>query len=336
MPEIDLIDRKILFHLLQNSRQPLKTIGKKVRISRELASYRIRRLQKQGIITNFTIETDLERLGYGSTNIYFKFRNTNPTKHQEIIDFFTNHTLTSYVSSLEGIYDFQVEVFLGDASDTEAFYDEMVKKFHKYLSIEFSVGWIRGIEYNYPFLLNESVNTTKPTQWGWGKSLVPIDNLDFQILKQLATNSHTPTKTIAKRLQSTISIISYRIKKLEKQGIITGYTINIDWSQLGYRWFHLQIGLSDINKKNEVMNYIQQNPHLIRILKGLLHRVDVHCTYLLKNVEQLRMIVEDITATFPDSIANYHFYSTYIIHKRHYMIPKILYTKNLFCIAKIA
>ena len=335
MIKIDTIDKKILFHLLQDSRQSLKTIGKKVRISRELASYRIRRLINKGIINNFTVKINFEKLGYASTNIYFKFKNTNPTIQKEIIDFFKYHKFTYYVSSLEGIYDFQVEVFLGDASETEAFFDEVIKKFHNYLSIEFSVGWIRGIEYNYSFLLNETINTIKPINWNWGSSLTFIDDIDFKILKELAADARKPTKNIANKLNSTVSIITHRIKKLIKIGVITGYTINVDWAKIGYRWFHLQIGLNDYNEKNKIMKYIQKNPHLIRILKGLLYRVDIHCTYLLKNVEHLRIIIESITNEFPDSISNYHFYSTYKIHKFYHMVPKLIYTKNLFNRAKI-
>lgn len=335
MIKLDSVDKRILFHLLQNSRQSLKTIGKKVRTSRELASYRIKRLINKGIITNFTLQIDIERLGYASINIYFKFKNTNPAIQQEIIDFFTNHPLAYYVSSLDGIYDFQIEIYMGDASESEAVYDEILLKFHKYLSIEFSVGWIRGTEYNYSFLLDEIVNKTKPTHWNWGKSLVSLDNLDFQILQQLTIDSRIPTKTIAKKLHSTVSIITYRIKKLEKQGVITAYTVNVDWLKLGYRWFHLQINLSDVEKKNQIMNFIQQNPHLIRILKGLLYRVDIHCTYLLKSVEELRTIIESITTKFPEDIVNYHFYSTYRIHKHHAMVPRLIVTKNLFNKAKI-
>ncbi len=335
MIKIDSIDKKILFHLLQDSRQSLKTIGKKVRISREFASYRIRRLIRKGIITKFTTNINTERLGYSGITIYFKFKNTNPTIQKEIIDFFQYHPLTYYVSSLEGIYDFQVELYMGEASEAEAAFDEMIKKFHRYLSIEFSVGWIRGIEYNYPFLLNETVNSVKSTHWNWGASLVPIDEIDFKILKELTTDARLPTKNIANKLNSTVSIITHRIKKLVKLGVINKYTINVDWSKIGYRWFHLQIALNDIDKKNEIMNFIQKNPHLIRILKGVLYRVDIHCTYLLKNVEQLRTIIEGITAAFPEYIADYHFYSTYKIHKFHYMIPKLIYTKNLFNKAKI-
>ena len=328
MDSLDIKDKKILFYLIQDSRQSLKTIGKKVGISKELAAYRIKRLINNEIIKKFIVTVNEERLGYGLVIIYFKYKNINPNTKQEIINYFKHSKLTRYVSSLEGIYDLQVQVYIGDALETESFYDETIKKFHKYLSIEFSVSWIRGIEYDFPFLLNEKENKIKPKYFAWGNPLVSIKELDFKILKELANDSRTPTKNIANKLNSTVSIINYRIKKMISQKVITGYTINVDWLKIGYRWFHLQIGLSDYNKKNEIIKFIQRNPHLIYIMKGLLYKVDVHCTFLLKNVEQLRKIIENITSKFPDSIASYQFYSTYKIHKFDYMVPRLLKFKS--------
>jgi len=114
MIKIDLKDRKLLFYLLQDSRQSLRTIGKKVGISRELASYRIRRLIKKRIISNFTVDVNEEKLGYSLLNYYYKFVNINPNIKDGIIEFFVNNNLTKYVSSIEGVYDLKVEFFMGD------------------------------------------------------------------------------------------------------------------------------------------------------------------------------------------------------------------------------
>lgn len=326
--KIDLKDKKILFHLLNDSRQSLKTIGKKVGISRELASFRIRRLIEKKIISNFTVMINEEKLGYSLMNIYYKFANISPNVKDEIINFFINNELARYVSSLEGIYDFQVEFLMGDPFEFEALLDKIKSKYHNYLSIESAEAWIRGEDYNYPFLLDETINKIEPFHWNWGHSLVKIDELDFYILLELAEDSRIPTKKLANKLKSTVSIIDYRIKKLIKQGIIVNFTINVDWSIIGYRWFHLRINLSDYEKKDKIIQHLRQNPHLIRILKGLIHKVDIHCTFLLQNMEQLRKITEDISYNFPGVITNYQFYSTFKLYKFHYMVPKLLKFKN--------
>ncbi len=45
-------------------------------------------------------------------------------------------------------------------------------------------------------------------------------------------------------------------------------------------------------------------------------------------MEQLRNIIEGITTNFPDSINDYHFYSTYKVYKFNFMVPKLLKNRN--------
>jgi len=135
-------------------------------------------------------------------------------------------------------------------------------------------------------------------------------------------------KDIADNVNSTVNKVNYRLKKLNKERSSGTYTINVDWEKIGYRWFHLQIGLRDYRKKKQIAEYMGKNPNLIRSFKFLNLNMDLHFTFLLNNMEQLRRIVEDITAKFPDSINDYHFYSTFKIYKHHYMIPEILEIKN--------
>ncbi len=134
-------------------------------------------------------------------------------------------------------------------------------------------------------------------------------------------------KNIANNINSTESIVNYRMKKLEKK-LGYRYTINIDWLKIGYRWFHLQINLRDYTRKDDIINYLNQNQNLIRRFKFLNLDLDLHFTFLLNNMEQLRDIIENITNKFPDTVNDYHFYSTYKIYKYQLFIPELLNIKN--------
>jgi Lrp/AsnC family leucine-responsive transcriptional regulator len=327
MYELDVKDKKILFYLLQNSRQSLKSIGKKVGISKELVSYRIKRLIKNKIILNFSIIINFERLGYALMQTNYKFININPTIKKKIIDFLVTHNQTMYVSLVEGINDLQADVYMGRPSEFEKLLDDIREKYYSYLSFQNSYFFFRAEFYNYSFLQKNS--TTKMlVNWIWGQTLYHVDNLDFNILKELSNNTRASTKNIANKLNSTVSTIKNRIKKLEKELIIGLYTVNIDWSKLGYRWFHLRISLRDYSKKNKIIQYMRNNPHLIRRFKFINLDMDLHFTLLLENMQELRTIIEDLSTTFPNSINDYHFYSTYKVFKYNFMVPEILKNKN--------
>ena len=53
MIKLDVFDRKILEELIENSREQVTTIAKKVRLRRENVNYRINRLVKLGLIKEF-------------------------------------------------------------------------------------------------------------------------------------------------------------------------------------------------------------------------------------------------------------------------------------------
>lgn len=60
-----------------------------------------------------------------------------------------------------------------------------------------------------------------------------LDKKDLHILDQLKANAKLTTGQLAKKLNIPVTTVHNRIKKLEKIGIIQGYTIRIDHKKLG-------------------------------------------------------------------------------------------------------
>ena len=61
-----------------------------------------------------------------------------------------------------------------------------------------------------------------------------IDETDIKIINSLLANSRQSTKAIAEPLDISNVATQGRIDKLEKNGIINGYTATIDYRKLGY------------------------------------------------------------------------------------------------------
>jgi len=62
-----------------------------------------------------------------------------------------------------------------------------------------------------------------------------IDEVDRKILDILKKNARTPLKEISRELNLPITTVYYRLKRLEKEGIIDSYTIKINYEKLGYK-----------------------------------------------------------------------------------------------------
>ena len=60
-----------------------------------------------------------------------------------------------------------------------------------------------------------------------------VDNKDRRIIAELVQNSDQTTSKLSKNLGIPITTVHNRIKKLQKDGVIINYTVNLDHHKLG-------------------------------------------------------------------------------------------------------
>ncbi|GAM12420.1 HTH-type transcriptional regulator LrpA [Mesobacillus selenatarsenatis SF-1] len=61
-----------------------------------------------------------------------------------------------------------------------------------------------------------------------------LDSTDLQIIDELTKNSRITMKELGEKVHLTGQAASTRVAKLEDQGIIEGYTINVNQMKMGY------------------------------------------------------------------------------------------------------
>ena len=66
------------------------------------------------------------------------------------------------------------------------------------------------------------------------RATLDVDNLDLQIISLLQENSKVYHKDIARKLKITTGTVLNRIKRLEKIGVLTSFSITVDPAKLGY------------------------------------------------------------------------------------------------------
>ena len=83
MVKIDVKDKKILYQLEWDSRQSFRSIGRKVGLSKDVVTSRVKKLEQMGIIRSYITFISPGRLGYTIIRFYFKFQYISPEKKQE-------------------------------------------------------------------------------------------------------------------------------------------------------------------------------------------------------------------------------------------------------------
>lgn len=123
-----------------------------------------------------------------------------------------------------------------------------------------------------------------------------LDATDQKLLKLLQKNSNQTVKALAKQLDKSTTPIFERIKKLEKEGLIEGYSARLNAKKVGLK----QTVFVAITIQGHTRSYLEKFVKEINSFPEVIecHRVSGGFDYLLK------LIVEDIEA-----------YETFIVSK---------------------
>lgn len=88
------------------------------------------------------------------------------------------------------------------------------------------------------------------------KEELKLDSYDRRILFELDKNARITTTKIGKNIRKSKQFVDYRIKRLEEEGVLTGYITVIDYSKLGYQSIRVYFKFHDITpeKQDELEN----------------------------------------------------------------------------------
>ncbi len=230
----------------------------------------------------------------------------------------SKHTWVVY--SIQGWFDLDVIIWIKDRNEFYNFWREMLNNYGDYFQNQILSYYIKAHSFRPSYLLSDEYDKAEREKiviTGGGKK-VDIDDLDFRILQLIAPNARMPITEIARKLNKSIDVVKYRLKKLLKLDVIQGFRANINTAKLGYQYFKVDIYLREYKQRKEIINYIKFNPHLMCInsTTGL---SDLELEFHLENLPHLNHIMQDITNKFPNAVRNYKYSNAQKIHKLVWM-----------------
>jgi len=255
---MDVKDKKILEELLINSRIPISILSKKVGISREVATYRLKRLQKN-LITGFYTIVNLEALGFHRCGVLIRLKGISSSEERKFMEYLKNHDYITYLGPIIGRWNMAFDIIMRDEEHLKEIMDEITRRIK--VNLESYIIVRSGLDMKaYPTkYLGKILNKTPIKHKG---QKYQIDHIDKNILKLVATNSRIEYQELSKKLKLAANTIKYRIKNMEKNNIIQGYSISLDYKQLGFELYNLQIKLNS-TKDERFLAYIKNHPTVI-------------------------------------------------------------------------
>lgn len=92
-----------------------------------------------------------------------------------------------------------------------------------------------------------------------------IDEVDEKILKEYLRDARSSSREIAKRIGVSVSTVLARSRRMEKEGIIKGYTAMLDHEKLGYQLTAITEVTVSKGKLLEVQKEIAKMPRVCAV-----------------------------------------------------------------------
>lgn len=324
MSLLDTKDRKILFELDLNSRQPNSEIAKKVGLSKQVVGLRIKKLS--ALLVQFYAVIDISKLGFTVHKNFLRLQNVDRAKEKDIIEFLKNHPNVVWAASCDGRFDLAFGTWAKDMAFLNSTITELNQKFGPYISERQIATIIRGEYFMRDYLINKS-SASRESFFGAIPAPISLDENDWKILLQLGKNSRFPSVAIAQAVGLSADAVAYRIRRLEKYGVIKHYNIVPDESKFPYLHYKILISFRNISEERTkaLTEYCRINPNIVYIVKAL-GPWDFEMDIEVETAEKLREIMMDIKAQFSDIIKDYSTLHIYQVHKYNFC-PSIRITK---------
>ena len=300
---LDLKDRKLLYELDANSRKSSSQIAKKIGLSPEVVNYRIKRLEKEGIITQYQVIVNLSALKIIQFKICLSFQHMTSEKLEISLNKVKKIQSAKWIVSCQGSWDLIIAVETDSIENVDNLKNEIISLFGNSVRKKAISILVEAQTYNRDYLIEaKNLNSRSRIIMKNSKEQI-LDDLDFLILHKLAENARKSIVEIAVELNQTVRVINYRLKLLEKKKIILGYKVALNYEKLGIKFFKTFIYLDNPDKVrvNLLTSYLGQNKNIIHDVK-VLGNWDLEPEFEVYDEEEFNKILNEIKDNFSDII----------------------------------
>src|SRR3989338_4533461 len=125
MIEITKKDREILFYLSLNARATLAELSKKTHLSKEVVHYRMKNLEKRGVIEGYYAVINTYRMGKVFYRVYMKTINMTTDVEKQFVSYLQHHRQVTWIVEVDGDLDFLYVVWGRNINEFEEVYNEV-------------------------------------------------------------------------------------------------------------------------------------------------------------------------------------------------------------------
>lgn len=301
---MDLTDRKILYELDKNSRQPYSSIAKKLKTSPQVVKYRVKNLYKSGMLQYSWPMIEYRKAGYFFGLYFFKLQNMTAESEKELFGYLNAHRFIPIIMRGEGYADLIIAICAKGIFHLRDIIADLNNRFSKYF-LEYDTAIPIGFsQFHRSYLIDASKDEpSSVTFTGAEVREVELEENERKVLSMVNFNARVPLVEIARKIGISETSAKLMLKKLERTGIIQSYTILPDHVALGKPRHRVLVKLRNLTAQKEktFFTYCQLHPNIVHHLR-VIGNWDLVLDIEVERGEPFRKIIQEMKYKFSDII----------------------------------
>ncbi|MBS3079508.1 Lrp/AsnC family transcriptional regulator [Candidatus Pacearchaeota archaeon] len=302
---MDELDRKILYEISENARESHNVLARKLRCSREVFDYRLKKFQDQRIINTYQARINISNFIYGGYILLIQTINLSKKSEKLILNKVKSNQKTQFIGNIGGEYDLIIGFTTKNINDLYDYINFINSCFGKSKSKSLLLTMVKEIKDSYKSLFSSSEEPNNIVSMPIISIKIKIDDIDKKILIALGNDATLASWKIADKTKISEVAIRKRISKLIDSKLILGFRAMIDPSKLDYQAHDLFIKVNSKSEKDEIelINLFQSRKDVTYAVRTI-GEYDFVIRLLVKNNIELKNYIQELRNKFPDIISN--------------------------------
>jgi len=259
-------DFQIIYHLDQNCRQSLTQIAKKVRLHRNVVDYRIKNMEKDGVIRGYYAQINTLALGYVTFRIFINISNATPEVERSLIEYLRNEPRTIWLFRAIGKWEYDVLLVAKSLFEVDAFMEQFQARFNQIIEDKEIAIMTKIYDLPKDYLIGNTARKAgrhvfQPIE------VARLSPNESAVLSILSNDARIRSIDLAKKTKLSINTTTKIIKELQKKRVILAFRPFIDTAKSGYEYYKVHINLKQYTAADlsNIKFWLESDPRIISI-----------------------------------------------------------------------
>lgn len=293
-------DLKVLSIVYHRGKDPLERLASKVKLKPHVFRYSLAKLVDHGLI-HLQPFINTYAFGYRQCEIYLEVLSGSSKQIGAFEKLLVEDERVPWVGKYVGRYQYGISLIFREIDEVYKIVDALLKKSKS--SVKSYIFSLRRNYIEYPLKIFLKDVDKLEFFLGETEAVTELDSEDHLILKHLTEDPMMSVRDLGEIVGLHHSSVHQRIKRLEENGVVSGWAYQVDFERLGLLnyLFLVKLAVHEKSKKEQLSKFLAENYNVIYSSESL-GGWDLKISSLFYQPKEIAQFLGNLHDSFPGLI----------------------------------